>query len=344
MTEGYSLCIPRVFNNIPDAKIKSTFENLNLGKVGKIDTICKIGRKDGLVFKMAFVHFEHWNYYNSAAINLRQQIEDPNVIAKIVYDDPWYWILLPNHSNVAAADNSQHINSLLNVGDISPIIKTNTVLEERIVYLEHKIQSMCEEIYQNNKVFAEERRKFYECNNVETDVTDNDYIMNSQPEESIAPLLSTRVSETDLNTSLIYNSNIDDGMLHEEPNIVPMTISELDTSSICNNDNNVNIQVNTDIDISRYHEDPYFIPFRNTSYSDDEQYDEQYSLDLDSDDESISSDTLLSHEPVVDKISYSYDPYGDDTLGEETSSSTSYDKMVSQNKKLWVTANYCGND
>ena len=343
MTEGYSLCIPRVFNNIPDAKIKSTFENLNLGKVGRIDIICKNGRKDGSVFKMAFVHFEHWNYYNSAAINLRQQIEDPNVIAKIVYDDPWYWILLPNHSNVA--DNSQHINSLLNVGNISPMIKTNNVLEERLVYLEHEIQCIYEEIYQNNKVFAEERRKFYECNNVETDVTDNDYIMNSQPEESIAPLLSTRVSETDLNTSLIYNSNIDDGMLHEEPNIVPMTISELDTSSICNNDNiQVNTDTDTDIDISRYHEDPYFIPFRNTSYRDDEQYDEQYSLDLDSDDESISSDTLLSHEPAADKISYSYDPYGDDKLGEETSSSTSYDKMVSQNKKLWVTANYCGND
>ena len=290
---------------------------------------------------MAFVHFEHWNYYNSAAINLRQQIEDPNVIAKIVYDDPWYWILLPNHSNVA--DNSQHINSLLNVGNISPMIKTNAVLEERLVYLEHEIQCIYEEIYQNNKVFAEERRKFYEYNNIETDVTDNDYITNSQAEESIVPLLSTCVSETDLNTSIIYNSNIDDGRLHEEPNNVPMTISELDTSSICNNDN-IQVNTDTDIDISRYHEDPYFIPFRNTSsYRDDEQYDEQYSLDLDSDDESISSDTLLSHEPA-DKISYSYDPYGDDNLEEETASSTSYDKLVSQNKKLWVTANYCGND
>ena len=102
---SYSLCIPRIFNNIPDKKITSTFENLNLGKIKDIDIIYKIGR-DGSTFKMAFVHFESWNYYNSAAVNLRMQIEDPNMVAKIVYDDPWHWILLPNTSNVANESNN----------------------------------------------------------------------------------------------------------------------------------------------------------------------------------------------------------------------------------------------
>ena len=76
---AYSLCIPRIFNNIPDNKITSTFENLNIGKIKSIDIIDKIGR-DGSTFKMAFVHFESWNYYNSSAVNLRKQIEYSNQI------------------------------------------------------------------------------------------------------------------------------------------------------------------------------------------------------------------------------------------------------------------------
>ena len=43
---------------------------------------------------MAFVHFE--GLYNTAAAEtFRQDVENPEKKAKIVYDDPWFWLVLP---------------------------------------------------------------------------------------------------------------------------------------------------------------------------------------------------------------------------------------------------------
>lgn len=148
---AYSLCIPRIFNNIPDNKITSTFENLNIGKIKSIDIIDKIGR-DGSTFKMAFVHFESWNYYNSSAVNLRKQIEDPNLVAKIVYDDPWHWILLPNTSNVASDTNNAYC--LYNQQSVS-----STNLHERLTKLENEIRNVSEELYRREYTPVEHLQK-----------------------------------------------------------------------------------------------------------------------------------------------------------------------------------------
>lgn len=98
----FSVYIPRIFDNIPTHKIVNTFELLDLGKVDKIDIILKTNT-NGTNIKMAFVHFSEW-YTNSAAINFRQNVENPNIDAKLVYDDPWHWIVLPNVS--AMKENS----------------------------------------------------------------------------------------------------------------------------------------------------------------------------------------------------------------------------------------------
>jgi len=91
-----SIYIPRVFENITYDKIKYVFEVLELGKVSHIDLI----NKDSISgTKMAFVHFEDW-YTNPAAQNLAEKILDPSREARLVYDDPWYWILLPNNKPI----------------------------------------------------------------------------------------------------------------------------------------------------------------------------------------------------------------------------------------------------
>ena len=92
----FSVYIPRIFTNIPNSKIISTFENLDLGKVQYMDIVYRTGA-DGSTYKMAFIHFSYWSN-NSSAINLRDRIEDPEIEAKLVYDDPWYWLILPNKS------------------------------------------------------------------------------------------------------------------------------------------------------------------------------------------------------------------------------------------------------
>jgi hypothetical protein len=92
----FSVCIPRIFNNIPTSKIVDTFNSLQLGQVESIDIVFKKGNNDKIV-KMAFIYFKKW-YTNVSATNLRNKIEDPFCEAKLIYDDPWYWIILPNNS------------------------------------------------------------------------------------------------------------------------------------------------------------------------------------------------------------------------------------------------------
>jgi len=100
MTPLESIYIPRIYGNIEPGLIAYTFENMDLGVVRNIET-CK--RPDSTY--MAFVYFSSWNTSNPAACNLAKRIRDPNVQARIVYDDPWYWILLPNKSEKSIKKN-----------------------------------------------------------------------------------------------------------------------------------------------------------------------------------------------------------------------------------------------
>ena len=97
MASNYSVYIPRVFSNITEDNIRNIFSIMDIGEVSRVDFISKENSK-GEKYNMVFVWFSHWNDENSAAMNLKEKIEDPNTQAKFVYDDPWYWILLPNTS------------------------------------------------------------------------------------------------------------------------------------------------------------------------------------------------------------------------------------------------------
>lgn len=221
---AYSLCIPRIFNNIPDNKITSTFENLNIGKIKNIDIIHKIGR-DGSTFKMAFVHFESWNYYNSSAVNLRKQIEDPNVVAKIVYDDPWHWILLPNTSNITSESvyinsSSHSINKQLN----HDFHRINPSLEERLTNLENELHCVYEELYQREYIPSRYRRESYWDGDIETgtDTGSDIELLHSRP---ITPM---SISELDTHD---YS---DDTKLNEAPNLancIPFKTTQYDSQS-----------------------------------------------------------------------------------------------------------------
>ncbi len=128
----FSVCIPRIFNNIPVSKIVSTFESLNLGKVERVDIVQKTGKNNEPI-KMAFIHFYKW-YNNTAANNLRKKIEDPKYEAKIVYSDPWYWIILPNRS-----EDDYHINT--------PLVCINKKLEK----LEHTL-NLCKQLLKRDNI------------------------------------------------------------------------------------------------------------------------------------------------------------------------------------------------
>ena len=89
-----SLYIPHVFSNYTKDDVSEAFEKVFIGKVNKVDFVSKTG-KDGREYNSAYIHFDYW-YDNVAASNFQQRVLDPNQEARLVYDEPWYWIVLEN--------------------------------------------------------------------------------------------------------------------------------------------------------------------------------------------------------------------------------------------------------
>lgn len=153
----FSVCIPRIFNNIPTSKIVDTFNSLQLGQVESVDIVFKKGNNDKIV-KMAFIYFKKW-YTNVSATNLRNKIEDPFYEAKIIYDDPWYWIILPN-------------NSVNKVNIITSV--TNNYIK-KINILEFELNNIYNELRkktQYSKVYPEEKINIINNNIDERDISD----------------------------------------------------------------------------------------------------------------------------------------------------------------------------
>lgn len=92
--ENMSVYIPHVFPNISEQRIRAIFDKLNIGKVSNMDFVAKFDR-NGRTYNAVYIHFYYW-HNTPAAINLQKRILDPAQEARIVYDDPWYWVLLEN--------------------------------------------------------------------------------------------------------------------------------------------------------------------------------------------------------------------------------------------------------
>lgn len=89
-----SLCIPRVANHFDAPKIRTVFENANLGRIGKIDIVERRNPSNGEVYKRVFIHFYKW-FHNERAQNARNRLMEGKDI-KIVCDNPWFWRVSAN--------------------------------------------------------------------------------------------------------------------------------------------------------------------------------------------------------------------------------------------------------
>jgi hypothetical protein len=83
-----SLCIPRVFNNISEPRIRQVFDELGLGRISGVD-IKERKNEKGDSFKRVYIHFEKW-FWNENAQSARKKLVSGKEI-KIVYDNPWFW-------------------------------------------------------------------------------------------------------------------------------------------------------------------------------------------------------------------------------------------------------------
>jgi hypothetical protein len=89
-----SLYIPHIFENISKVVISDTFEKLKIGKVSHVDLINKIGR-DSKSYNAAYIHFDYWFNNNGSRI-FQEKVVNPEKEARIIYEEPWYWVILEN--------------------------------------------------------------------------------------------------------------------------------------------------------------------------------------------------------------------------------------------------------
>lgn len=89
-----SLYIPHVFSNFTSEYIANIFETMNIGKINHVDLVAKLDKK-GKSYNSAYIHFDYW-FSGPVAENFRERVLDPQREARIIHDDPWYWIILEN--------------------------------------------------------------------------------------------------------------------------------------------------------------------------------------------------------------------------------------------------------
>jgi len=114
INQNLSLFIPHMFPNITEDRIASIFNTYSIGFVSRVDFVGKTD-KNGKFYNAAYVHFDAW-FNNSAVENFQERVLNPNKEARIVYDDPWYWIVL---ENTAAAPKDAPAESFTNVTESS---------------------------------------------------------------------------------------------------------------------------------------------------------------------------------------------------------------------------------
>jgi len=94
VNQQLSLYIPHVFPNFTSEYIKQVFEFMEFGEVDHIDLVAKMD-KYGKPYNAAYIHFSEW-FTGPVSENFQDRVLDPNREARIIHDDPWYWIVLEN--------------------------------------------------------------------------------------------------------------------------------------------------------------------------------------------------------------------------------------------------------
>ena len=103
-----SMCIPRVYPNISEGRIRKIFDELNIGVIDRVDIVTKTTEK-GERFNRVFIHMDRW-FNNSNACVARERLLGGKDI-KIIYDDPWFWKVSAYKPAVEGSSNNNNNNN-----------------------------------------------------------------------------------------------------------------------------------------------------------------------------------------------------------------------------------------
>jgi len=95
VNQSLSLFIPHIFANISQQQVADSIYNSGLGVVKKIDRVLKRDSRNGNEYYSAYIHFDCW-FDTATVARFQKRVINPEKEARIVYNDPWYWIVLEN--------------------------------------------------------------------------------------------------------------------------------------------------------------------------------------------------------------------------------------------------------
>lgn len=121
----YSICIPRVFKNITEARIRAIFTRLGFGTIERVDMVAKTNKK-GEEFWRVFAHFSSWNERSGPAHYVKEMLDNGEKVP-IVYDDPWYWLIAKSTSRVPTKRAAPYIDRTHR--STTPVIDANTTFQ-----------------------------------------------------------------------------------------------------------------------------------------------------------------------------------------------------------------------
>ena len=102
-----TICIPRVFPNIDEKRIRRIFGDLNIGNIKAVDFASRQAA-NGDKYNLVYVHFNEW-YRNENADIVRTKLLTGKEV-KIIYDDPWFWKVtgLKEHTTVVIPEEQKN--------------------------------------------------------------------------------------------------------------------------------------------------------------------------------------------------------------------------------------------
>tara|TARA_E500000178_G_C16538117_1_gene537534 strand:+ start:68 stop:535 length:468 start_codon:yes stop_codon:yes gene_type:complete len=137
----YSVFIPKVFKNITVERISSIFESKKIGSVHYIDIVHKKNEKNNCYYS-AFIHFK--TLYDSHESKKFVSDLENNLKTTLLYDDPWYWIILPNNGKKRITKKNQ--------SDLVRLLNKEIHLLQRKInnYEENEIQNISLCVYESD--------------------------------------------------------------------------------------------------------------------------------------------------------------------------------------------------
>jgi hypothetical protein len=161
--QNLSLMIPRVFPQwIDEQKIIDIFHQQHIGRVYKVSiTRLPEQKKRNYPIYQAFIYFSAW-YETDIAFNFQQRIFGPRAQARVVYDDPWFWVVFEN-TNRRLSNNDKRLIRIAYQTYLNEqlIVEQIQELEESIVAQDKRIQDLEESIVAQDKRIQSETLHFW---------------------------------------------------------------------------------------------------------------------------------------------------------------------------------------